>query len=130
SDPRRRSRHQARALRPDPCRRCDGPLLRLVHDRNRRALPLRSRLCLSRAEGRRRHEPGRPHGGAPVACLLRGGLSMGGVLALRGLEVRRFAFALIALALVLATVFWFRPNVASYNGLRLLLNLSPVLVFT
>jgi len=55
---------------------------------------------------------------------------MGGSLALRGLEVRRFALALIALALVLATVFWFRPNVASYNGLRLLLNLSPVLVFT
>ena len=46
------------------------------------------------------------------------------------MEVRRFALALIALALVLATVFWFRPNVASYNGLRLLLNLSPVLVFT
>ena len=55
---------------------------------------------------------------------------MGGSLALRGLEVRRFALALIALALVLATVFWYRPNVASYNGLRLLLNLSPVLVFT
>ena len=55
---------------------------------------------------------------------------MGGSLALRGLEVRRFALALIALALVLATVFWLPPNVASYNGLRLLLNLSPVLVFT
>ena len=26
--------------------------------------------------------------------------------------------------------FWLRPNIASYNGLRLLLNLSPVLVFT
>ena len=55
---------------------------------------------------------------------------MGGSLALRGMELRRFALALIALALVLVTVFWLRPNVASYNGLRLLLNLSPVLVFT
>ncbi len=40
------------------------------------------------------------------------------------------ALALIALVLILAIVFWLRPNVASYNGLRLLLNLSPVLVFT
>jgi ribose transport system permease protein len=46
------------------------------------------------------------------------------------LGVKRFALSLIALVLILAVVFWLRPNVASYNGLRLLLNLSPVLVFT
>src|SRR3954469_11090149 len=46
------------------------------------------------------------------------------------LGVRRFGLSFIALALILAIVFWLRPNVASYNGLRLLLNLSPVLVFT
>ncbi|PBB85671.1 MULTISPECIES: ABC transporter permease [unclassified Mesorhizobium] len=46
------------------------------------------------------------------------------------LGAARFGLALIALALILLFVFWLRPNMASYNGLRLLLNLSPVLVFT
>ncbi|MFO1056095.1 MAG: ABC transporter permease [Dongiaceae bacterium] len=50
--------------------------------------------------------------------------------AVGGLGVRRFGLSLVALVLILAIVFWLRPNVASYNGLRLLLNLSPVLVFT
>jgi ribose transport system permease protein len=49
---------------------------------------------------------------------------------LSALGVRRFGLSFIALALILAIVFWLRPNIASYNGLRLLLNLSPVLVFT
>jgi ribose transport system permease protein len=49
---------------------------------------------------------------------------------LNALGVRRFGLSLIALILILAVVFWLRPNVASYGGLRLLLNLSPVLVFT
>src|SRR5262252_547925 len=49
---------------------------------------------------------------------------------LNGLGVKRFGLSFIALVLILALVFWLRPNVASYNGLRLLLNLSPVLVFT
>lgn len=43
--------------------------------------------------------------------------------------MRRFGLSLIALVLVLGVVFWLRPNVATYNGVRLLLNLSPVLVF-
>jgi ribose transport system permease protein len=47
-----------------------------------------------------------------------------------GLGIRRFGLSLVALVLILAIVFWLRPNVATYNGLRLLLNLSPVLVFT
>jgi ribose transport system permease protein len=46
------------------------------------------------------------------------------------LGIKRFGLSLIALVLILAVVFWLRPNVASYGGLRLLLNLSPVLVFT
>jgi ribose transport system permease protein len=50
--------------------------------------------------------------------------------AVGSLGVRRFGLSLAALVLILAVVFWLRPNVASYNGLRLLLNLSPVLVFT
>ena len=50
--------------------------------------------------------------------------------ALNRLGARRFGLSLVALAVILALVFWLRPNVASYNGLRLLLNLSPVLVFT
>jgi hypothetical protein len=49
---------------------------------------------------------------------------------LNALGARRFGLSFVALALILAIVFWLRPNVASYNGLRLLLNLSPVLVFT
>jgi ribose transport system permease protein len=49
---------------------------------------------------------------------------------LNGLGAKRFGLSLIALVLILGLVFWLRPNVASYNGLRLLLNLSPVLVFT
>jgi ribose transport system permease protein len=49
---------------------------------------------------------------------------------LNGLGAKRFGLSFIALVLILALVFWLRPNVASYNGLRLLLNLSPVLVFT
>jgi ribose transport system permease protein len=49
---------------------------------------------------------------------------------LNALGVRRFGLSLVALVLILAVVFWLRPNVASYGGLRLLLNLSPVLVFT
>src|SRR5262245_34764819 len=49
---------------------------------------------------------------------------------LNGLGAKRFGLSFIALALILALVFWLRPNVASYSGLRLLLNLSPVLVFT
>jgi ribose transport system permease protein len=49
---------------------------------------------------------------------------------LNALGAKRFGLSFIALALILAIVFWLRPNVASYNGLRLLLNLSPVLVFT
>jgi ribose transport system permease protein len=49
---------------------------------------------------------------------------------LNSLGIKRFALSFIALTLILALVFWLRPNVASYNGLRLLLNLSPVLVFT
>src|SRR4051812_38559287 len=49
---------------------------------------------------------------------------------LNALGARRFGLSLVALVLILAIVFWLRPNVASYNGLRLLLNLSPVLVYT
>ena len=49
---------------------------------------------------------------------------------LNGLGAKRFGLSFIALVLILGLVFWLRPNVASYNGLRLLLNLSPVLVFT
>jgi ribose transport system permease protein len=49
---------------------------------------------------------------------------------LNSLGIRRFGLSLVALLLILAVVFYLRPNVASYNGLRLLLNLSPVLVFT
>jgi ribose/xylose/arabinose/galactoside ABC-type transport system permease subunit len=49
---------------------------------------------------------------------------------LNGLGAKRFGLSFVALVLILALVFWLRPNVASYNGLRLLLNLSPVLVFT
>src|ERR1700753_4349092 len=49
---------------------------------------------------------------------------------LNALGIKRFGLSLIALVLILGVVFWLRPNVASYNGLRLLLNLSPVLVFT
>jgi len=49
---------------------------------------------------------------------------------LNGLGAKRFGLSFIALVLILALVFWLRPNVATYNGLRLLLNLSPVLVFT
>lgn len=49
---------------------------------------------------------------------------------MRALDARRFGLALLALILLMAVVFWLRPNIASYNGLRLLLNLSPVLVFT
>jgi len=49
---------------------------------------------------------------------------------LNDLGAKRFGLSFIALVLILALVFWLRPNVASYNGLRLLLNLSPVLVFT
>src|SRR5215467_3244055 len=49
---------------------------------------------------------------------------------LNGLGAKRLGLSFIALVLILALVFWLRPNVASYNGLRLLLNLSPVLVFT
>jgi ribose/xylose/arabinose/galactoside ABC-type transport system permease subunit len=49
---------------------------------------------------------------------------------LNALGAKRFGLSFIALILILAIVFWMRPNVASYNGLRLLLNLSPVLVFT
>jgi ribose transport system permease protein len=49
---------------------------------------------------------------------------------LNALGVKRFGLSFIALVLILAVVFWLRPNVASYNGLRLLLNFSPVLVFT
>src|SRR3954464_12535089 len=47
----------------------------------------------------------------------------------RALEVRHFGLSFAALVIVLAAVFWLRPNIASYNGVRLLLNLSPVLVF-
>jgi len=50
--------------------------------------------------------------------------------ALTALGAKRFGLSFVALALILALVFWLRPNVATYNGLRLLLNLSPVLVFT
>lgn len=50
--------------------------------------------------------------------------------ALNTLGARRFGLSFVALVLILALVFWLRPNVATYNGLRLLLNLSPVLVFT
>ena len=50
-------------------------------------------------------------------------------IALNALGVKQFGLSLVALALILTIVFWLRPNVASYNGLRLLLNLSPVLVF-
>src|SRR5215472_5042781 len=53
---------------------------------------------------------------------------IGGVL--NALGARRFGLSFVALVLILALVFWLRPNVATYNGLRLLLNLSPVLVFT
>jgi ribose/xylose/arabinose/galactoside ABC-type transport system permease subunit len=49
---------------------------------------------------------------------------------LNALGVRRFGLSFVALVLILTVVFWLRPNVASYNGLRLLLNFSPVLVFT
>src|SRR5947209_12042576 len=50
-------------------------------------------------------------------------------IALNALGVKQFGLSLVSLALILTIVFWLRPNVASYNGLRLLLNLSPVLVF-
>ena len=83
-----------------------GPLLRLVHDRERRALSLRSRLCLSRAEGRRRHRAGRSHRGAAVARLLRGSLTsmrrQPGAVGASERSRRRFGLALIALALILA----------------------------
>src|SRR6201999_2918667 len=49
---------------------------------------------------------------------------------LNALGIKRFGLSLIALVLILGVVFWLRPNVASYGGLRLLLNLSPVLIFT
>jgi len=49
---------------------------------------------------------------------------------LNALGIRRFGLALIALTIIMAIVLWLRPNIASYGGLRLLLNLSPVLVFT
>ncbi len=49
---------------------------------------------------------------------------------LNALGIRRFGLALLALTVIMATVLWLRPNIASYNGLRLLLSLSPVLVFT
>jgi ribose/xylose/arabinose/galactoside ABC-type transport system permease subunit len=53
---------------------------------------------------------------------------IGGVL--NALGAKRFGLSFVALFLILALVFWLRPNVATYGGLRLLLNLSPVLVFT
>src|SRR5215472_1404261 len=53
---------------------------------------------------------------------------IGGVL--NALGAKRFGLSFVALVLILALVFWMRPNVATYGGLRLLLNLSPVLVFT
>src|SRR3954451_13395340 len=49
---------------------------------------------------------------------------------LNALGVKRFGLSFVAFVVILVFVFWLRPNVASYNGLRLLLNLSPVLVFT
>jgi len=49
---------------------------------------------------------------------------------LNALGIRRFGLALIALTIIMVIVIWLRPNIASYGGLRLLLNLSPVLVFT
>src|SRR5690349_6411633 len=49
---------------------------------------------------------------------------------LTGLGAKRFGLSFVSLVLILALVSWLRPNVASYNGLRLLLNLSPDLVFT
>jgi ribose transport system permease protein len=49
---------------------------------------------------------------------------------LNALGIKRFGLSLIALVLILGVVFWLRPNVATYGGLRLLLNLSPVLIFT
>jgi ribose/xylose/arabinose/galactoside ABC-type transport system permease subunit len=49
---------------------------------------------------------------------------------LNTLGAKRFGLSFVALVLILALVFWLRPNVATYSGLRLLLNLSPVLVFT
>jgi len=53
-----------------------------------------------------------------------------GAIWLNALGVRRFGLALVALTIIMAIVFYLRPNIASYGGLRLLLNLSPVLVFT
>jgi ribose/xylose/arabinose/galactoside ABC-type transport system permease subunit len=43
---------------------------------------------------------------------------------------KRSTLSVIALVLVLVAVVWMRPNIARYNGVRLLLNLSPVLIFT
>jgi ribose transport system permease protein len=60
----------------------------------------------------------------------RGGLATKIGDGLYALGARRFGLSLIALALILGLVFWLRPNVATYGGLRLLLSLSPVLVFT
>ena len=60
----------------------------------------------------------------------RAGLASSPGFTLSALGVKQFGLSFIALALILVIVFWLRPNVASYNGLRLLLNLSPVLVFT
>jgi ribose/xylose/arabinose/galactoside ABC-type transport system permease subunit len=50
--------------------------------------------------------------------------------ALAALMSKRSTLSVIALVLVLVAVFWMRPNIARYNGVRLLLNLSPVLIFT
>jgi ribose/xylose/arabinose/galactoside ABC-type transport system permease subunit len=50
--------------------------------------------------------------------------------ALAVLMSKRSTLSVIALVLVLVAVFWMRPNIARYNGVRLLLNLSPVLIFT
>jgi ribose transport system permease protein len=49
---------------------------------------------------------------------------------LNALGIKHFGLSLVALVLILAVVFWLRPNVATNGGLRLLLNLSPVLIFT
>jgi ribose/xylose/arabinose/galactoside ABC-type transport system permease subunit len=49
---------------------------------------------------------------------------------LASLMSKRSALSIIALVLVLVAVFWMRPHIARYNGVRLLLNLSPVLIFT
>jgi ribose/xylose/arabinose/galactoside ABC-type transport system permease subunit len=51
-------------------------------------------------------------------------------LGLASLMSKRSTLSVIALALVLVAVFWMRPHIARYNGVRLLLNLSPVLIFT